>query len=303
VDIDVIAPDGSRIGTNFAGIAGASYLNIVNDSGQETINALVPFPQGGAYTVKAIARDGSLPTDSFTLTLTQNGVITPIADHISIQDIPANGFQPHVNSGPFANAGTDQTVECVAPSGTPVTLNGSLSGDQDGDPLTFVWTDSQSNIVGTLPSVTVTAAMGTQSYNLIVTDPSGLSATAATRVTVRDTTPPSARLTVTPSNLWPPNRNLVPITSNIQANDACDSNPTVALVSIVSNEPDSGLGDVQGTTLFTDDRAFLLRAQRLGSGTGRTYTITYRVTDHAGNATLVSGQVVVPHDQSASPKP
>lgn len=297
VDIDVIAPDGSRMGTTFAGIAGASYMNIIGDNGQETITALVPFPQGGAYTIKAFPREGSLPTDSFTIMLTQNGITTTIADHMLIQDIPSNGFQQHVNSRPFANAGADQTVECASPKGTAVTLNGSLSGDQDGDVLTYVWSDSQGNIVGNTAVVTVVAAMGTQSYSLTVTDPSGLSAAVTTQVTVRDTTPPVVHLTLTPSSLWPPNHKLVPITANIQVSDVCDPNPTVALVSITSNEPDSGSGDIQGAILASDDRSFLLRAERLGTGVGRTYTVTYRVTDHSGNATLISGQVLVPHDQ------
>ncbi|MGZ4829022.1 MAG: PKD domain-containing protein [Candidatus Angelobacter sp.] len=301
VDIDVIAPDNSRMGTTFSGIAGASYMNIIGNDGHETTTVLVPFPQGGSYAVKAIPREGSLPTDSFTITLTQNGVTTTIADHAMIQDIPVDGFHPHVNSRPFANAGADQTVECGGPSGTPATLNGSLSSDQDGDVLTYVWTDSQGNIVGNTAVVTVVAAMGTQSYSLTVTDPSGLSAKATTQVTVRDTTPPVVHLTLTPSSLWPPDHKLVPITANIQVSDVCDPNPTVTLVSIKSNEPDSGTGDIQGATFGSDDRSFLLRAERLGTGTGRTYTVSYRVTDLSGNTTIVSGQVRVPHDQGVAP--
>ena len=41
-----------------------------------------------------------------------------------------------VNKIPVANAGTDQTVN----EGITVTLNGSLSTDGDGDPLTYTWT-------------------------------------------------------------------------------------------------------------------------------------------------------------------
>ena len=47
-----------------------------------------------------------------------------------------------------------------------------------------------------------------------------------------------------------------------------------------------------------DDRTFSLRAERdTGHGsTGRIYTVTYRVTDKAGNATVKSAIVTVPAD-------
>jgi len=82
-----------------------------------------------------------------------------------------------------------------------------------------------------------------------------------------------------------------------------DPNPKIELVSIVSNEPDDGLGDgdtpndIQDAAIGTDDRSFLLRAERSGEGSGRVYTVTYRATDSAGNATNVAAQVNVPLNQ------
>ncbi|MDB5084956.1 MAG: hypothetical protein JWN30_1842, partial [Bacilli bacterium] len=46
----------------------------------------------------------------------------------------------------------------------------------------------------------------------------------------------------------------------------------------------------------TEDTQFYLRANRLGDGTGRVYTITYTVTDYAGNSTSKTVTVTVPHD-------
>lgn len=46
------------------------------------------------------------------------------------------------------------------------------------------------------------------------------------------------------------------------------------------------------------DTSFSLRAARSGAGSGRIYTITYTVTDQAGNETVAVTQVNVPHDQS-----
>ena len=42
---------------------------------------------------------------------------------------------------------------------------------------------------------------------------------------------------------------------------------------------------------------FKLRAERLGTGDGRIYTITYEIKDACGNTSLVSVEVLVPHSQ------
>ena len=83
--------------------------------------------------------------------------------------------------------------------------------------------------------------------------------------------------------------------------DNCDPNPVVRLVSIVSNEPDNGLGDgdtandIQGVALGTDDRAFQVRSERAGVGSGRIYTITYEAEDASGNKTTKQAVVMIPH--------
>jgi endo-1,4-beta-xylanase len=81
----------------------------------------------------------------------------------------------------------------------------------------------------------------------------------------------------------------------------------VTLVSVVSNEPESGfLGngdegpDIQGASVGTDDRTFSLRSERGtgGQSTGRVYTITYRATDLSGNNREVVATVTVPTNNS-----
>jgi hypothetical protein len=118
-----------------------------------------------------------------------------------------------------------------------------------------------------------------------------------------DVTPPSLTVSLTPDTLWPANHQLAAATANIRVSDDTDPNPTVTLISVTSSEPDNGLGDgdtpndIQGTAFGTDDREFLLRAERSGKGGGRVYTVTYRATDAAGNTITVSAQVSVPHDK------
>lgn len=51
---------------------------------------------------------------------------------------------------------------------------------------------------------------------------------------------------------------------------------------------------------LTSDLLFSLRAERTGHGGGRTYTITYSVSDSCGNRAEASAIVVVPHDRGGS---
>jgi hypothetical protein len=150
----------------------------------------------------------------------------------------------------------------------------------------------------------LTLPAGTRTFTLTVTDPGGLSSSAATQVTIQDTTPPVLSVSLSPNSLEPPNHKLIPIAATVSASDACSANVAVSLVSIVSNEPDNGTGDgdqpndIQaiggGPVPFgTDVRSFLLRAERAGGGNGRIYTVTYSATDAAGNSTSSSAYVVV----------
>ena len=101
--------------------------------------------------------------------------------------------------------------------------------------------------------------------------------------------------------LWPPNHKMIDISALIAVIDACDPNPTVTLQSIVSNETANSKGDgntspdIAGVDYGTDDRAFQLRAERKGNGSGRIYTGTYEAQDASGNVAHHGGTVTVPH--------
>lgn len=207
------------------------------------------------------------------------------------------------NHPPVANAGADQTVACTGHGCASVTLDGSGSSDPDaGDVLSYVWTDQANNVVGTTAIVQLTVSLGVHSFNLTVTDAGGLTSTAATHVTVQDTTPPTLSVALSPNYLWPPNHKLVQITASVATSDVCDANPKVQLVSITSSESNDS-NDIQAVggeqvAFGTDVRSFLLRAERNSSSSPRVYTVTYRTTDASGNATLASAQVVVSEPSS-----
>ena len=210
-------------------------------------------------------------------------------------------FQTAINLQPVAVAGEDQIVECASPGGTTVILDGSGTSDPEGDPLTFVWSGTFGSLVG--ETVTLELPLGDHSITLTVTDDSGKTGSDIVYVSVVDTSAPSMSISLSPVVLWPANHKLIGITASIQAIDSCDASPNVNLVSIISNEVDNGLGDgnsnndIQGASFATDDRTFLLRAERSGNGNGRVYSITYRVTDASANITDVTTEVTVPHNR------
>jgi hypothetical protein len=203
------------------------------------------------------------------------------------------------NRPPVADAGDDQTVECTGSGSSSVTLDGSGSSDPDGDTLTYTWRDSSNTVVGSTASVTLSLPLGTHVFTLTVSDGFGGSSSDSVSVVVDDTTAPTITVSLSPDALKPPNHKLIPITATITATDGCGA-VVVTLVSITSNEPDDGLGDgdtpndIQEAALGTDDRAFLLRAERAGGGGGRIYTVVYSAVDGSGNSATASAVVVVP---------
>jgi hypothetical protein len=120
-----------------------------------------------------------------------------------------------------------------------------------------------------------------------------------------DITPPAVHsASVSPDTLWAPNHKMVDVTVTVSADDDSAAAVRCVIVGITSNEPALGTGS--GATAsdweITGDLTAKLRAERSGNGSGRIYTIQVMCYDASGNATPVSLQVTVPHDQSGKPK-
>jgi Galactose oxidase, central domain len=106
-----------------------------------------------------------------------------------------------------------------------------------------------------------------------------------------DTTPPTIQsVTANPNSIWPPNKNMVPVTLSVGATDASGV-VSRKIISVASNEAGSGQWQVTG------DLKLNLQADRNGNGTGRTYTITVQCKDSFGNSSIKAVTVRVPHDQ------
>jgi hypothetical protein len=114
-----------------------------------------------------------------------------------------------------------------------------------------------------------------------------------------DKTAPILTVQLDKTSIWPSNHKMVTVSAAVYSSDATSGVASVVLTSITSDEPDSGQGDIQAN-IGSTDTTFSLRAERSGKGTGRVYTITYTVTDKAGNKTVTPVIVTVPHDQSGN---
>lgn len=113
---------------------------------------------------------------------------------------------------------------------------------------------------------------------------------ANANVTVRDTLPPSASVSVSPAAL-PADMRFWWITAMLTASDNCGRPVTWRLLSIASNAPSFDAGDISGASIGSDDRGFYLFSRRVGPQ--RIYTITYEARDAAGNLAFVKAKVTV----------
>lgn len=93
-----------------------------------------------------------------------------------------------------------------------------------------------------------------------------------------DKTAPELTVQLDKTMIWPPNHRMIPINAALVSSDDGSGIESVVLTSITSNLPDSGRGGDIQANFGTDATSFSVRAEK-----GSIYTITYTVTDKAGN--------------------
>ncbi|MCF7823130.1 MAG: HYR domain-containing protein [Candidatus Marinimicrobia bacterium] len=212
--------------------------------------------------------------NEITLRLVDYGGIIAMAYRIdlsmySCEDLadavdPSDGSQ---NQAPVAEAGADQSIDCVVES-ADVTLSGSGS-DADGDDLTYSWSDG-SSVVSTDASFTTSLGGGSHTFTLTVSD-GQVSASDVVTITVNlDETAPTLTL---PGDIT-------------QAND-----PGVC-GAVVSFEV-TGDDDCSAVTVVSDPESGSL------FGVGTT-TVNVTATDAAGNETTGSFKVTVEDNEAPS---
>jgi hypothetical protein len=173
-------------------------------------------------------------------------------------------------------------------------------------------TATNQNVIATLSTsepVTITNNGGSSTYTFEnngsftfeFKDAAGNTGSALASVSNIDKVAPTLSISVDNAVLKTPNHKLIPIVVTVNGNDANGSGvKSIILTSITNTESDNALGDgnttedIQGAEFGTSDTSFLLRAERSGNDTGRVYTITYTITDLAGNTNSASTTVTVP---------
>jgi hypothetical protein len=88
---------------------------------------------------------------------------------------------------------------------------------------------------------------------------------------------------------------MVPVRLDIDVSDNCDSSVAARITKITSNQsPNSSAPDWE----ITGPLSVNLRAERLGNGGDRIYTLFVEASDSSGNKTMDTIPVTVPHSQS-----
>jgi hypothetical protein len=127
----------------------------------------------------------------------------------------------------------------------------------------------------------------------------GSSGIAGAGACTPDTTPPVIQsVAATPGSIWSPNHKMTPVAISAKVTDNCTT-PTWSVTAVASSEPVNGTGDgdTEPDWAIAGPHGVTLRAERAGSGPGRTYTITIAAKDAAGNVSNATTTVTVPHNR------
>ena len=179
-----------------------------------------------------------------------------------------------------------------------------MSGDLPGwvDQLQYSLAGAQSSDTQVVAGHTASFDVGTQGITTVsyfATDAAGNDeGEKELNVRLDGTRPDIAGLPVSGCSLWPPNHKMRQV-AVVTASDALSGVAEGGLqVTATSSEP-SNPNDPD--VLVTPDGAggfvVYLRAERLGNGSGRVYTITATATDRADNVRTATATCIVPHDQ------
>lgn len=138
---------------------------------------------------------------------------------------------------------------------------------------------------------------GTTTNAFLLTNAAGETASCSFDVTVYDVEPPAiSGVSVELNSVMSFNHKMTPITLNYAAFDNCGQ--TYCEIQIFSSEPENGKGD--GNTLadfqVVDEHHILLRVERSGTGTGRTYYLLLMCRDEAWNSNYRVIIISVTHD-------
>jgi uncharacterized repeat protein (TIGR01451 family) len=219
------------------------------------------------------------------------------------------------NNGP--DAAESVTVTDILPEATAfiscaATGGGVCSGAENNRAVTIAsLAPGASGAITLVAKVKFSVANGaivsnTATINSATFDPEQNNNTATTATTVSN--PPPIITLKAPISLWPPNHGYHTVTVAQMVESVRDNCPIsiddVVIEVVTSDEPDDALGEgntSDDVVIGADCRSVQLRAERAGTGDGRVYTVTLRLTDSGGAVTRAEFEVSVPHSQNGDP--
>ena len=185
---------------------------------------------------------------------------------------------------PVLSLPSDTTLAATSAAGAVGTYAATASDLVDG-----------SVPVSCAPPSGSTFPLGTTTVVCTASDTRENEASGSFLIHVVDLDPPTiVSLTASPSSIWPPNNQMVDVTVTANVVDNVDATPTVRIYNITCNE-----SIAPGDAVITGPLTAKLRAARDGNGSGRVYTLHIEAIDDAGNRSIGTVLVTVPHDQNS----
>jgi len=290
ITVDYATSDGTATSADYTAASGT----VTFAPGESTATVTVP------------TTDDALDEFDETLTLTlSNPTNASLATASATGTIVDDDPPPTVSIGNASVAEGDAgstpatfTVSLSAPSGKTVdvgwaTADGSATAGSDyaaaSGTLTFAPGETTKTI--TIDVLGDTVVEGTETFGVVLST----GATGTGTIVDDDNRPPVCdAASATPGTLWSPNGKFVTVTIG-GCTDADHDPLTYTITKVQQDEARGSSPDAQRVAGRSDE--VQLRAERLGTGNGRVYVVTFTVSD--GKATVTGTvRVTVPHDQS-----
>ena len=296
-----------------AGAQGVSTSPYIDHSAPMTA-AFLSGPQGtngwytGIVTVTLIATDIDGPSDIAATSYRLDG--GPATSYIAPFTVSSNGTHTIVfgSVDRALNAETPLPSQSFKIDATPPVIVPQITGTLGNNgwyrsnvAISWSVTDPESGIASSSGCATTTFTTDTAGVTLTCSATNGAGLSSSVPVTIKiDKTPPViSGMPAAGCTFWPPNHTLIQI-GTVTATDALSGlSPGSLTVTGTSNEPIDPSDPAiviapNGSGGFT----IQLQADRLGSGTGRVYSLNATATDLAGNTGTATATCTVPHDQA-----
>ena len=287
----------------------------VGDSFYASFNAFVTkLNPAGSELTYSVFLGGSDYDEGFGIAIDREGNAY-VTGRTASNDFPttAGAFQPTCRGGagdafvakivdvadreaPSTTASANPAPNAAGWNNSSVTVTLNAADNEGGSGVQSISYRINGDAPSTVSGATASFTLSLEGVNTITfnaTDNAGNTEASKTAVVRIDKTPPSGTLSLSPPQLWPPNHQLVTIAHSLTVSDAGGGQVAVSGPLVSSSEPETGPGDNTAPDWVVSGETLQLRAERAQGGSGRVYTVTYTLTDQAGNTAQASSTVTV----------